>query len=167
MVILNRVGLKQGNTLVDVGCGEGFFAIPAARIVGIEGKVYGLDVNSAAIMVLKEKARREGFNNIILKLAAAEEAILCENCADIVLMANNLHDFEDPKKALANARKMLKPDGRLVDVDWKKETMVLPGPPMKIRLSLEEATKLIQTQGFKVEAGEDAGPYHYLIFAKP
>ncbi len=66
-----------------------------------------------------------------------------------------------------NAGKMIKPKGRLVDLDWKKENAMVPGPPLRLRLSKEEASNLISMNGFEVEKIEEAGPYHYLIMAKP
>lgn len=166
-VILNRIGLKAGLTFVDIGCGDGFFALPVAHIVGENGKVYGLDKDDSAINRLRERARKEGLNNMILEVGKAEETILCEACADIVFFANDLHDFEKPNKVLINARKMVNPSGRLIDLDWKKKAMVMPGPPLRIRLSEEKASNLIKESGFKIEAAEEAGPYHYLIIAKP
>ncbi|MDQ1280560.1 MAG: hypothetical protein QG670_1823 [Thermoproteota archaeon] len=166
-VILERVGLKANLTFIDVGCGNGFFAIPAARMVGESGKVYGLDISSNAINQLREIAKRKGLSNLELKVGKAEETMLCRGCADIVFFANDLHDFENPSKVVANARKMIKTIGRLVDLDWKKNGMAFIGPPMRIRLSEEEASHLIEAAGFKVETVEEAGPYHYLIIAKP
>ena len=165
--IFSRIGLKSGFSFVDVGCGNGFFTIPAAHIVGENGAVYGLDKDSNAISVLREIAREEDLRNLVLKVGKAEDKILCENCADIVFFANVLHDFENPTKVLMNARRMIKPNGRLVDLDWKKKSMVMPGPPVRIRLSEEEASNLIKTNGFEVETIEKAGPYHYIIVAKP
>ncbi len=166
--ILTHIGLKPGQTLVDVGCGNGFFAVPATRIVGEGGKVYGLDIDASAIDELRERARREGLSNLVLTVGRAEETVLCDACADVVLMANDLHDFQDPKKALGSARRMVKPSGRLADVDWKKkQATIVPGPPLRVRLSEKEASDLIEASGFEIEAAEEAGPYHYLILAKP
>lgn len=153
-------------TFVDIGCGNGFFALPAARIVGETGKVYGLDVDAEFISELKEKATKEGLTNLSLMVGEAEEEILCEGCADIVFFGIDLHDFKDPAKVLENARRMLKSDGLLVDLDWKKEPMDI-GPPLHIRFSEEEASNLIETAGFKIESMKEAGGYHYLITAKP
>jgi hypothetical protein len=77
-----------------------------------------------------------------------------------------LHDFEDPVKVLKNAAKMIKPTGRLVDLDWKKQSMDF-GPPVNIRFSEDDAIRLITQAGFKLEQRRDAGPYHYIITAKP
>jgi ubiquinone/menaquinone biosynthesis C-methylase UbiE len=60
-------------------------------------------------------------NNIRFKLAAAEQVSLCERCADLVFIGIALYDCKDPLKALQNARGALKTDGKLVNLDWKKE----------------------------------------------
>jgi ubiquinone/menaquinone biosynthesis C-methylase UbiE len=164
--ILADIGLKPGFTFIDVGCGEGFFTLPAARIVGRKGKVYGLDIYKEAIDHLREKALKEELTNLNLTLGSAESTILCERCADIVFFGIDLHDFRDPAKVLANARGMLKPTGYLVDLDWKKEPMEL-GPPVHIRFSEEEAAKRIEAAGFRIETVKEAGPYHYIVIARP
>ena len=162
--ILAIIGLKAGLTFIDVGCGEGFFAIPAARIVGRGGKVYALDLDEDAITELKKKATREGLRNIDAVVGGAEDTIICEACADIVFFGIVLHDFNVPAKVLANVKVMLKPAGRLVDLDWKKEPTAF-GPPLQIRFSEDQASKLIREAGFAVEQPKQAGPYHYIIIA--
>jgi ubiquinone/menaquinone biosynthesis C-methylase UbiE len=162
--ILTAIGLKAGFTFIDVGCGEGFFAIPAAKIVGRKGRVYALDVDENAITELKKKTARESLKNLDAVVGGAEETVFCEACADIVFFGIVLHDFNMPAKVLANAKTMLKPVGRLVDLDWKKEPTDF-GPPLQIRFSEEQASNLIREAGFKVEQTEQAGPSHYIIIA--
>jgi ubiquinone/menaquinone biosynthesis C-methylase UbiE len=164
--ILADIGLKAGFTFADIGCGSGFFALPAARMVGKRGKVYGLDTNARAITSLKEQAAREGLNNLYVTIGRAEETVICQRCADIVFFGIALHDFQDPAKVLTNARSIIKPTGKLVDLDWKKESMEL-GPPLRIRFSEGMAASLIEAAGFKVEIIKDSGLYHYLVIAKP
>ena len=164
--ILADIGLRPGFTFIDIGCGGGFFALPAARIVGSKGKVYGLDADAQSITGLKQIAAGEGLKNLYLTTGKAEELAICEQCADIVFFGIVLHDFQDPARVLNNARRMVKPTGRLVNLDWKKEPMQL-GPPLKIRFSEETALRLIKAAGFTVEAVIDSGPYHYLVIAKP
>jgi ubiquinone/menaquinone biosynthesis C-methylase UbiE len=164
--ILVDIGLKPGFTFIDVGCGGGFFTLPAARMVGRRGKVYGLDVDNRSITSLKELAAKEGLKNLNLTVGQAEESVICEQCADIVFFGIALHDFQDPARVLENARRMVKSAGKLVNLDWKKEPMDL-GPPLKIRFSEDMAVHLIQTAGFTVETVKESGPYHYLVVAKP
>jgi len=164
--ILADLALRPAMTFVDIGCGEGFFALPAARIVGETGRVYAVDGRDEAIRRLNRQAAREGLNNISSRVGEAEDTILCERCADIIFLGIVLHDFRDPHRVLTNARKMLKPSGQLVDLDWKREPMDI-GPPLRIRFSEQEASKLIISAGFTTDLAKEAGPYHYIIVARP
>ena len=163
--ILTHIGVRLGQTFVDVGCGEGYFAIPAARLVGETGKVYGIDTNAEAIGRLKGKAAADNLTNLDLTIGKAEEWVACEACADIVFFGTVLHDFADPAKVLVNAKKMMKPGGLLINLDWKKESMTW-GPPLSIRFSEEHALQLLEAAGFRVEAPELSGPFHYMIVAR-
>lgn len=164
-LILGEIGLKRGMTFVDVGCGEGFFAIPAARIVGEAGKVLAVDASADAISRLKEKADKDCLPNITLSTGTAEDAVLCQACADIVFFGIVLHDFANPGRVLLNARNMLKPSGELVNLDWKKEPMDW-GPPLVKRFNEMEATRLVESAGFTVTRKDSGARYHYIIFAK-
>jgi ubiquinone/menaquinone biosynthesis C-methylase UbiE len=164
--VLSGIGLGPGFTFADIGCGSGFFALPAARMVGSGGKVYGLDTNAALITALKNRTAGEGLNNLYLTTGRAEETIVCKHCADIVFIGVALHDFQDASQVLNNAREIIKPDGRLVNLDWKKEPMEL-GPPLSIRYDVATAVRLIKAAGFTVETIRDSGQYHYLVIAKP
>jgi ubiquinone/menaquinone biosynthesis C-methylase UbiE len=163
--ILAQIGVKPGITFVDIGCGGGFFALPAARMVGAKRKVYGLDASAAAITSIKEQAAREGLKNLDLNVGRAEEVVVCQHCADIVFFGIALHDFQDPSQVLKNTRSIIKPTGILVDLDWKKDVAI--GPPRHIRFDATKASRLIEAAGYKIETIEDSGPYHYLIIARP
>ena len=162
--ILAEIGLMTGHTFIDIGCGEGFFSIPASRIVGSSGKIIGIDINQSAINDLQERVKNEKLQNAIFKVGKAEDAEICMSCADFVFFGIDLHDFADPKKVLQNAKRMLKPSGKLIDLDWKKKIM-RKGPPIWIRFSEEEAIRLIEMAGFKIESVKDSGKMHYLIVA--
>jgi len=164
--ILIDIGVKAGLTFMDIGCGYGFFALPAARLVGNEGRVYGLDADSEAIHWLKEKAAKEKLRNLKLEAGMAEETIFCDSCTDVVFFGIVLHDFDDPSKVLSNAKKMLKPTGRLIDLDWKKEPMQL-GPPLQMRLDEKKASGLVESAGFSIDEIKKEGAYHYMIVATP
>jgi ubiquinone/menaquinone biosynthesis C-methylase UbiE len=163
---LKNTGLRPGMVFMDIGCGYGFFAIPAAELVGEKGRVYAVDIDDSAIDRLKRKAAEKGLRNLTATVGAAEETVFCDECADMVFYSIVLHDFRDPAKVLRNAKKMLKPSGTLVNLDWKKKPMLF-GPPVHIRFSEEQASNLIKQAGFRIESVRDAGRYHYIITAKP
>jgi ubiquinone/menaquinone biosynthesis C-methylase UbiE len=151
---------------VDVGSGDGFFTMLAARVVGETGKVFALDIDPSAIARLKQRATESGFANVTAVVAEAEKTVFCEGCADILFYSIVLHDFRDPGKVLKNAKRMVKPSGKLLDLDWKKMSMSF-GPPERIRFSEEKASTLIEGAGFKILSINDVGSYHYAIAAIP
>jgi ubiquinone/menaquinone biosynthesis C-methylase UbiE len=157
--------LQEGMVFVDVGCGDGFFSILAAKKVGAKGKVYAVDTDVSAVEKLKQKANAENLKNITTKVGCAEDTIFCTQCADLVFYSMDLHDFSDPVKVLQNAKQMMKPDGRLIDLDWKKMDMSF-GPPTSIRFSEEKASRLLRSAGFTIIDVTDAGFYHYVVTAK-
>jgi len=162
--ILSEIGLLPGMTFADIGCGQGFFTIPAAKIVGDSGKVYASDISETNIQKLMVKVASEKLKNVILETGKAEDLILCDACIDIVFLGIVLHDFENPSKVLANAHLMLKPFGKLIDLDWSKEPSEI-GPPLRIRFSEEKAIQLIESSGFHVQLTKKSGLYHYIVIA--
>ena len=164
--ILAAIGLGPDMVFIDLGCGEGYFSLPAARIVGEKGRVFALDINPESIGNLETAAEQESLGNVTAMAGEGESTIFCEECADIVFFGIVLHDFADPAKVLRNARRMIKQTGKLINLDWKKEQTGL-GPPVEIRFDEDTASRLISEAGFAVEVVTESGPCHYLITAKP
>jgi ubiquinone/menaquinone biosynthesis C-methylase UbiE len=163
--ILASIGLEPGMVFVDMGCGDGYFALPAARAAGPRGKVYANDIDAGAVGRLREQAAKEGLRNLSAEVREAEATVACEGCADIVFFGIDLHDFRDPVQVLRNARRMLCPKGRLADLDWKDEPMEF-GPPQEKRFSIDKARGLIESAGLRIVSISEPGPCHYLIIAE-
>jgi ubiquinone/menaquinone biosynthesis C-methylase UbiE len=156
--------LKEGMTFADIGCGDGYFTILAAKKVGSKGKVYAVDIDPSGVEKLENKAKSDGLTNIVAQVGKAEETVFCRECVDFILFSMDLHDFRDPVKVLLNAKEMLKPTGIVVDLDWKKISMPF-GPPIDLRFSEERVVMLMRRAGLTVEIVKDAGPYHYVMTA--
>lgn len=163
---LKDIGLRSGMVFMDIGCGDGFFTIPAAQLVGEKGLVYAVDIDVAAVDKLKNKAAERGLMNIYAKVGPAEATVFCTGCSDIVFYSIVLHDFKDPARVLRNAREMLKPTGTLVNLDWKKKPTMF-GPPVQIRFNEEQAANLVKNAGFTIESIKNAGRNFYILTAKP
>ncbi|MFH1470816.1 MAG: methyltransferase domain-containing protein [Candidatus Micrarchaeota archaeon] len=129
--ILTRLGIKKGDTLLDFGCGIGYFSIPALEFVGNEGEVIAIDLSERMLGELKKRAgeRRN------LRLVQSDK--LGGFKADIVLLVNVLHEVENPKEFLEDSFSNLKPNGRVVIIDAQKKAMDT-GPPLELRIALEE-----------------------------
>ncbi|MBD3205046.1 methyltransferase domain-containing protein [Candidatus Bathyarchaeota archaeon] len=162
---LKRIGLSECHYFADIGCGYGFFSIPAAKIVGEKGKIYAVDKNPEAISIVKKRLNKESLNAELVT-GMAEETLFCEKCMDIVFFSIVLHDFADIPKVLENSRKMIKNDGTLVNIDWKKIHLD-KGPPYSKKFSVEKAKSLIKNAGFNVKDVRNDSELLYTIIADP
>jgi ubiquinone/menaquinone biosynthesis C-methylase UbiE len=111
--LLEAAGLKKGQKVLEVGSGPGFFTIPAARIVGEEGRVYAVDVNPYAIARVRRKIEREGINNVTPLLANASDTGLSERSVDLAFLVGLGHIVGGQKNILAEINRILRPGGVL------------------------------------------------------
>jgi ubiquinone/menaquinone biosynthesis C-methylase UbiE len=111
--LLKAAGLQRGQKVMEVGCGPGFFTIPAAYIVGEEGLVYGVDVNPYAIARVRGKIAREGIKNVVPMQSNASDTGLPENSIDLTFLIGLGHIAGGQKKLLAEIHRILRPGGML------------------------------------------------------
>jgi ubiquinone/menaquinone biosynthesis C-methylase UbiE len=110
---LKAAGLKRGQKVLEVGCGPGFFTIPAARIVGEEGYVYAVDINPYAMARVRGKIAREGIKNVVPLLANASDTGLQERSIDLAFLVGLGHIVGGQKNLLAETHRILRPGGVL------------------------------------------------------
>jgi ubiquinone/menaquinone biosynthesis C-methylase UbiE/DNA-binding transcriptional ArsR family regulator len=168
--LLLSFGLKEGDVFVDEGCFEGLFTIPAAKIVGEKGKVYGIEVAPNALEKLKAQVDQEKLTNIVLINGFSEKTTLESKSVDVVFFGAVLYEMYNPMKSLMNAYSMLKDTGKLFILEWKgldlDEKPDTPfGPPMRDRLDKELLIGLVKKAGFKIEAIREENFYLYSITA--
>jgi 2-polyprenyl-3-methyl-5-hydroxy-6-metoxy-1,4-benzoquinol methylase len=109
--VLTMIGVKEGQTLLDYGCGPGIFAIPAGRIVGKNGAVYALDVRSRMLEHIQEKAASEGLTNIITMVidASKPDVGLQDKIVDIILVYDVMHEVVDRIGLIRGLYRVAKP----------------------------------------------------------
>ncbi|MBI5235297.1 MAG: methyltransferase domain-containing protein [Deltaproteobacteria bacterium] len=159
--LLRKAGLKRGDVFVDVGCGPGFFTMTGATIVGGAGKVYALDTQQEMLDALKER-RPPWF---VKSLKSEESTLPITDCeADIALLAYMLHETVDKRGFLREVLRILKTNGRLVIIDWKriKEDK---GPPIEDRLTELDVAVHVRSAGFEKVSVRSLNASHYMILA--
>jgi ubiquinone/menaquinone biosynthesis C-methylase UbiE len=159
--ILKRLGVREGITFADIGCGTGYFTIPAAELVG-RGRVFAIDVQAEMLELLKKKIKDR--ENITIVKSSEDTIPLPSESVDITFMGDVLHELEG-EGTLREAYRILRRGGVLGVVDWKKEKMEI-GPPFEDRLSIQEAKAKIKGVGFSVTESFEIPPYHYCLIAK-
>ena len=163
--ILKELGLKEDMTAADFGCGSGSWVIPLAKILA-KGSVLGVDVQEDALSALESRARTFKLKNVQKVLANLETGApgIKNNSCDLVLMTNLLFQLEDKKIVFKEAGRVLKPQGRILVVEWKQGAVM--GPKTQVP-SRDEVRQLGKESGFLIEKEFEAGDYHYaLIFIK-
>ena len=157
------IGGDHVTTIVDIGAGIGFFAIPFSRKIG-SGSVYACDIKDEMLMVLEEAIRQEGVNNVI-PLKCEEVKIPLENkVADLVIMINLHHELDHPEDSLKECQRLLRPGGCLAIIDWN--TIETPsGPPPHVRIPPEKVQSQLADAGFGNIQSHELLPFHYAITA--
>jgi ubiquinone/menaquinone biosynthesis C-methylase UbiE len=159
--LLAWAGVRAGQTVLDLGCGTGFFTIPAAQLVGPNGKVLATDIQPEMLAAIKSAVTAQGLTNV--EIFPGQEYELSRHCSvDWALLAFVLHEVSDPARLTALALKMLAPGGRILVIEWPKEEGP-KGPPLKVRLSPEEILALAQPLGLAEVQCRDLRPHYYAM----
>ncbi len=166
--VVAEMGLRKGQTVADLGCGSGFYVLPAAQLVGDSGQVYAVDIQESKLAATMSAARQYGLKNVqILKADLDQPALeLPEGSCDAVIMASILHEISSRDMLLKNAYRILKTGGKVLAVEWKKEITPI-GPAMEVRISKDELEKLLNSKGLYKDKDIHADSYHYaMVFVK-
>jgi len=163
---LDKIGIREGMTVADVGAGVGYFTVRLGRRVGPGGKVYAVDVQPEMLSILKQRANKANLKNIVAILGSESDPKLPAASMDLILLVDVYHEFSQPQKMLDRLRSALKNDGRLVLLEYRKED-----PHIAVRsehkMSVAEAKTEVEAEGFRLEKVlGDLPRQHILIFVK-
>lgn len=115
--VMDILQITEGKSVADIGAGSGWFTVRAANRVGSSGKVFAVEINQEYINYIKERAEREGFDNIEAILGAEDDPKLPADAIDAVLLLKTYHEIGQPIRVLENLRKALKKDALIGIID--------------------------------------------------
>src|SRR3989338_6079886 len=163
-LLMEKVGVNEGMQVADLGCGAaGFFVLQSGKMVGKDGRVYAVDIQKSVLESMDSKARLEGLSNVVpvwsdLEILGATK--IQAGSLDRAYLISTIHQSDQSGKMFFEAKRLLKPAGKLLLVDWKKEAAPF-GPAPDKRVSKEDALKMAQAAGFVLAEEFVPGPYHY------
>ena len=158
--------IQKGWTVADVGAGSGYITLRLARAVGPMGKVYANDIQPGMLELLQKNLAKAKMSNVIPVLGTIDDPKLPAGTVDLAIMVDVYHEFSQPQKMLQGLREALKPDGRLVLLEYRAED---PDVPIlrEHKMSKGQVKQELEHEGFKQSRVFDDLPWqHLFIFTK-
>lgn len=147
-IVLDLMNIHENETLIDVGAGTGYFAIPALDYVGDTGKVVAVDISEAMLAEINRKIA-PGKNNFETVLCDATTIPLPDKIADKILLAFIFHEFEDKQQYLTEIARLLKDSGTITIVEWDMHESKM-GPSIDHRISCQEIVDIAEKVGLVI-----------------
>lgn len=162
--LIRALKIPRGATVVDLGAGVGYFTWRLAKRVGPTGTVIATDIQPEMIELLRSNLRERGIRNVQTVLARQDDAGLPESAADLVLLVDVYHELSQPLRTMRAVRRSLKPRGRLVLVEYRKEDPSIPIHPLH-KMTVEQVRAEVEPAGFAfVELLNFLPSQHVVVF---
>ncbi len=161
--IIEALNLKPGDTVADIGSGAGYFTGWLSQAVGPHGKVNAVDISEEAIELLKKKIGYYPIMNIDPILCTPTDLKLPASSLDMAFILNTFSVVRHKETMLQNVMNDLKPNGRLVIIDWRSTHDGPPGPPKAERFPEEDVLKMAEQAGFKMDRRFNILPAQYFL----
>lgn len=163
--VLEEVSLEKGDIVADLGCGAGHFVIPAAKIVGEEGKVFAIDILPKPLEAVLGLANLNHLQNIVVKRANLEQKgsvkeILEGELLDCAILSDVLFANNDKAAIINEAASNLKSAGQLIIIDWLKSYHPAAAPE-KLLVDPQKVTELCAENGLEFKKELEVGEEHW------
>jgi ubiquinone/menaquinone biosynthesis C-methylase UbiE len=162
-LVLANLGVKPGMTVCDMGCGNGYFTLPLAKMVGPTGRVLAVDVQPEMLELLKDRATEERVTNIEPILGEVHDPKLPEGEIDLILLVDVYHEFSHPEQMLAAMRRSLSPTGLIALLEYRAEDPKVPIKPLH-KMTKRQIIKEFLPNGFKLVREFERLPWQHMMF---
>jgi ubiquinone/menaquinone biosynthesis C-methylase UbiE len=164
--VMTALGIKPGEVIADIGAGSGYFTFRLALHVGDKGKVYAVDVSPEMILYINRRTRELKVNNVVSILADPDDPLLPDRSVNRFFFSESWHHIENQAKYLSLMKRMLKPGGEIVMIDFQKKELPV-GPPLQMRIAREDLIKQMESNGFRLKKEHTFLPYQYFLVFVP
>ncbi len=160
--VVQALAILPGMCVADLGAGTGYFTRYLSAGVGETGTVLAVDTEPNLVVHLRQRAEREHTANVVPILASPDNPRLPAAAVDLVLIVDTVHHIDDRINYFRRVQRFLKPGGRVVVVDFKKEELPV-GPPPEHKLRPEQIAEEFAAAGYELIAEPDLLPYQYVL----
>lgn len=158
-----KLELKPGMMVCDLGCGNGYHTFPMGKAVAPNGKVYGVEIQEPYLRMLEEGAKKQGVENFVPVLGKLHDPNLPDNTFDLMLLVDVYHEFSHPVHMLAAMKKALKPDGVVVLVEFRAEDDDVPIKP-EHKMTKVQIDKEMTANGYRLVKSFDGLPWQHMLW---
>lgn len=162
-LMLKNLGVSEGMTICDMGCGNGYHTLRLAKMTGPTGKVLAVDIQPEMLLMLERRANQADLENIQPILGTVADPKLPAGEVDLILCVDVYHEFSHPEQMLSGMRQALKPDGYLVLVEFRAEDPRVPIKPLH-KMSKAQIRKELEANGFVLAKEFDGLPWQHMMF---
>ena len=159
---LDSIGIRPGMIVADIGAGTGYMSLRLAKRVGPAGKVYASDIQLEMLRRLRQNAEKAKLKNIETVLGSEIDPKLPAGQMDLVLLVDVYHEFSQPQQMLRKIRETLKPNGRLVLLEYRKEDPSVPILP-EHKMSVAEVKRELEAERFILSQVIESLPRQHII----
>jgi arsenite methyltransferase len=160
--VIAALNLKKGEVIADIGAGSGYFSVRFAPKLGDSGRVYAVDIDPDMILYMNRRIRNMQLKNVVTVLSAPDDPLLTDASVNRFFICNTWHHVENRPAYIALMRKMLKPGGQIIIVDYQKKQLPV-GPPPEMKTAREEVISEMEANGFKLSNEHTFLPYQYFL----
>ena len=157
---LEKLGLEASDIVADIGCGIGYFSIPAAGMLNGRNKVFAMDTSEEMLAEVERRAAANQSANIVTVVTDEYDLKLPDETVSFALLVNVLHEVDDRPRFMSEVLRILKPAGKVAILEWDKREMET-GPPLGHRIGQEELTELLESMGISIRHMAHFADVHY------
>ena len=163
---VQQLDLKPDDTVADIGAGTGYFSFRMAQQVP-QGKIYAVDIQPEMLDAISFLKQEYKISNVETVLGAEQQANLPPASIDLALMVDAYHEFAYPREMMESIIQALKPGGRVVLLEYRKENPMIMIKPLH-KMTQRQVKKELKAVGLKWQSTKEFLPeQHFLVFSKP
>lgn len=163
--LIRNLPLQTDSAVADIGAGTGYFSFPIAQRVP-EGKVFAIDIQQEMLDLVEAKMVAEKVSNIETVLGSEKDPGLAPGSVDLILLVDAYHEFSWPLEMGHSMVRALKPQGRLVLIEYRQEDPAVPIKPLH-KMSVKQARREMKAIGLELESNRRLLPQqHFMVFRK-